>query len=278
MMSTQGGPDISQPSQIFYSYYPHDPKGSSELHATSPLNTRETNAPHEPAHRDVHTTQRSHPSFLAPAPPTPAAHASSSHTSRNVNPPPFSQMFCSSHHSPLTGSGAGLALGWRRKPPTMGYGGHVPTSAPRRPNRYPITSPVPISTHSLSGNLGVPPPHSYDSPQLLGGYLSLPSIHGLSRTSPATHLIQPGITPSMGYISPSSYPSVSKTLARLPRNTWGATSAGQGESWGEGEGEFTIGITGGTGSKRETDVQQWGMPEEEYKALNLREKKQVRNR
>jgi hypothetical protein len=185
-----------------------------------------------------------------------------------MNLPPFSQTFYSSYHSPTGAHGGGSGQGMHNLPHTMGYGGHMPMGAPGQPYHYPVTSPVAMNAPSLSGNHRAPPPHSYsESPRLPGGYSSSPGVRHLSPTSPTTHLIPPGITASSA--SSSSYPSVTKTPAVLPKSKRRSTSASQSESWDE---DMKY------GKLDSTDDQPWGMPQDEYKALNPRDKKQVRNR
>jgi hypothetical protein len=62
---------------------------------------------------------------------------------------------------------------------------------------------------------------------------------------------------------------VTKTPAGLPKSKRRSTSASQSESWDE---DMKY------GKLDSTDDQPWGMPQDEYKALNPRDKKQVRNR
>ncbi len=54
------------------------------------------------------------------------------------------------------------------------------------------------------------------------------------------------------------------------------------ESWDDGEGRYNLSLDtkeeGDLEDREEGDEQPWGMPQDEYKALNPRDKKQVRNR
>lgn len=55
------------------------------------------------------------------------------------------------------------------------------------------------------------------------------------------------------------------------------TNSGSTTSW-EGYALSRPGVSSGGTDKRDDDDQPWGMPQEQYKALNPRDKKQVRNR
>jgi hypothetical protein len=167
-----------------------------------------------------------------------------------MNLPPFSQTFYSSYHSPTHSSSSQV-------PHNMPY---VPMGAPSQPYHYPVTSPV-INTPGLGSHRA--PPHYSESPRIPGGYSSSPGVRHLSPTSPTTHLAPPGMTASTASTSSSSYPSVTRTPAVLPKKRR-STSSSQDESWDD---------------KMDRDEEQpWGMPQDEYKALNPRDKKQVRNR
>jgi hypothetical protein len=50
-----------------------------------------------------------------------------------------------------------------------------------------------------------------------------------------------------------------------------------GSSW-EGSGALSAATTATTDPKDKDEIQPWGMPQDQYKALNPRDKKQVRNR
>jgi len=69
-------------------------------------------------------------------------------------------------------------------------------------------------------------------------------------------------------------------VAKTKRRSGSATQSN--ESWDDGEGRFeTKGEgegDGDDGDDGDEDGQPWGMPQDEYKALNPRDKKQVRNR
>ena len=137
--------------------------------------------------------------------------------------------------------------------------------------QYPMTSPINVPGSAPLGR----PPHSFESPRLPpgpGNWSSSPGLRHLSPTSPTTHLAPPGI--SSASTSSSSFPSVTRTPGNLPlkikrRSDSVAHSNG---SWDDEK----FGHIGELGE--ETEEQPWGMPQEEYKALNPRDKKQVRNR
>lgn len=270
MISAQAEPDTAQLFRSFYSYYPEDPSGSSEQQVTYPPKLGQTNAADEGALRRVHDTQQSHSSF--PPPSTRLPHASYSHASCDVNPSPALQSFCTPHYP--TPSRAGGSSGVQHRPQTMDYGGHVPISVRRQQNHYRAASPIKMSAPSQTGDHGPPSPHSYHRlPEGPGRYVSSPGVRLVS-PCPAIHLFVPGITASKGFRSSTSYSSRRKTAGQMPTNEHGVTS----ESYDDGQGEFTTYTMGWTGSEKEPDNQPWGMPQEEYRALNPREKKQVRNR
>ncbi|ORY32155.1 hypothetical protein BCR39DRAFT_60707 [Naematelia encephala] len=243
--------------QGFYPYYPPDPARSASAQSDRP------GAPPSPNHEDESGRRRAATqpgTFLPPPPPHTATAAPSS--SGGMNLPPFNQAFYPPYHS----SSGSAAQGFPPYPSHtfgnqgQGYAGH-----------YPATSPATMSAPPLPSSHRQPHPHAYDlSPRMGGGapYSSSPGMRNLSPTSPTTHLAPPGLTASSGSASSSSYPSAQRSSATLPKNKRRSGSASQSaESWDEGD------RTG-----RDDDEQPWGMPQDEYKALNPRDKKQVRNR
>lgn len=198
-----------------------------------------------------------------------------------MNLPPFSQTFYSSYHSGQGGHpSSASAPGAMHISHSMGYGSHVPMAAPGSQYHYPVTSPVAMSAPPLPGSHRQPPPHSYgESPRIPGGYSSSPGLHHLSPTSPTTHLAAPGLSASTGSTSSSSYPSAART--RVPSKKRRSGSASQSnESWEDREGRYVSVDSKGEGDEEGEDGtgEPWGMPQDEYKALNPRDKKQVRNR
>ncbi|RSH83635.1 hypothetical protein EHS25_005539 [Saitozyma podzolica] len=159
----------------------------------------------------------------------------------------------------------------------MGYGGHVQMREPPQPyHHHPITSPVDMGGSSLSCNYSTPPTHSYsESPPLPGGYASSPGVRHLVPPSRVTQSILSGITPSTVSNSSSLYSSISKPPAPLLKDMRRSPSANPTESWNA---QLASGTTGGLRPKTKTNGRRWGMPQEEYEALNPRDKKQVRNR
>lgn len=59
----------------------------------------------------------------------------------------------------------------------------------------------------------------------------------------------------------------------MPKGKRRSSASQSNESWDEGDSKY-----GHLGDKEDGDEQPWGMPQDEYKALNPRDKKQVRNR
>ena len=219
--------------------------------------------------------------FLPPPPPLPLGHGG--HPPMGL--PPFSQSFYpSGYHpsqSPPQGANLGLAtsFGGSSSAPPFGGGFHGP---PAPGSTVGSTSPNPPSgsMSSLSRALPANPRgmHSYsESPRLAPGplsYSSSPGMHHLSPTSPTTHLIPPNVFNGPSSSNSSVFP---QTALRTPSSTkrkgrQPGSPSGSGESWDESDrsGKPVIG--------EETEEQPWGMPQDQYKALNPRDKKQVRNR
>ena len=228
--------------------------------------------------------------YLPPPPPPP--HSGSPH---NMSLPPFQQTFyaSSSYHSPpahgangpgtgAPGSGGmhhhmsnGGGGGGPPHPGSGGYSNHSMMPPPGNlPYAYPVVSPAmsapPLPSSAMPRQA---PPHSYtESPRMTGGYSSSPGFHHLSPMSPTNHLVAPGIHASSGSTSSSSYQSARAGMNVLMRDGSNKRRSGSDEgqsqeSWDEDQHEK--GLPGG---------QPWGMPQDEYKALTPRDKKQVRNR
>jgi len=242
--------------------------GTTDRHQSSPHNEPTTSPAEETTHRRAYT-QPVGGTFLPPLPPL----QSSSHQSH----PSFSPNYYPSYssHTPSTSAPAGLHMagypnGPMSAPPPGSQGGY----------QYPLTSPLNQPTQ-LRGPPNVPPHHQYgESPRLPpgggpGNWSSSPGMRPLSPTSPTTHLGPPGIAASSGSSS-SGFPSVTRTPGNLPppknhKRRSGSISVSPG-SWDDDK----YGALGDLGE--ETEEQPWGMPPDEYKALNPRDKKQVRNR
>lgn len=232
-------------------------------------------------------SQHRRPNQYLPPPPPP--HSTSPN---HMNLPPFQQTFYpSSYHSPPgphgsngasnQGSGGGMHhINGGGGPPHPGgsYSNHNMMPPPGNPPYgYPVVSPA-MSAPPLpgSGMQRQAPPHSYsESPRMAGGYSSSPGFHHLSPISPTNHLIPQGIHASSGSTSSSSYQSASarggvNVLLRDDNKQQRRSASDEGqsnESWDDDKDEK--GLPGG---------QPWGMPQDQYKALNPRDKKQVRNR
>ncbi|WWD19350.1 hypothetical protein CI109_103809 [Kwoniella shandongensis] len=270
----------SWPSQNFYNYYSTDPGRSTERLSTSPTTSTDLTASgeHSQSHRRAVTHGPNGGTFISPPPPPP--HTTSHNGNNSTNLPPFSQTFYSAYHpgaanhssSSLPASNTNHAI-----PHGIGYAGHMPMSAPAPNYQYPSTSPISL-TEQLGSNHRAPPPHSYSESPRIPGYSSSPGLRHLSPMSPTTHLGGHGMNPSSASTSSSSFPSVSRTPANLPRGPKRrSTSASQSnESW-DGDDRYLPG-SGDLDHRDGDELQPWGMPQDEYKALNPRDKKQVRNR
>ena len=213
-----------------------------------------------------------------------------------MNLPPFSHAFYSSpsyhpsvsnfHSPPGLSSHIGLSTsftgGSSAPPQQSGFGSSQDQYHPSAPS---ITSPS-ASTANSSFQRGLPVPasgprgpHNYsESPRLGPGplsYSSSPGMHHLSPTSPTTQMMPPGLfSHSTNSSSASSlFPNALRTPGGSKRKVERPGSVSpDAESWDESDksGKPVIG--------EETDEQPWGMPQDQYKSLNPRDKKQVRNR
>ena len=139
---------------------------------------------------------------------------------------------------------------------------------------YPMTSPASMPPN-LPGSRQ-PPPHSHsESPRVAGQYTSPTNRNG-SPSSPQQWLMPPPpMAQSAGSNSSSSFPSATRTPAGLPKHDLpkakrrsGSTGQSAG-SWDEDDANL---------GPLDDEDQPWGMPQDQYKALNPRDKKQVRNR
>lgn len=256
---------------MYQSHY-SDPRhpggaGQTDRHQSSPHNESTTSPNEETTHRRAYT-QPVGGTFLPPLPPL----QSSSHP----NHPSFSPNFYPSYssHAASTSAPAGLHMagypnGPMSAPPPAGQGGY----------QYQLTSPLNQPTQ-LRGQPSMPPHHQYgESPRMPqgggpGNWSSSPGMRPLSPTSPTTHLAPPGIAASSASSS-SGFPSATRTPGTLPQKNSKRRSGSVSLSPGSWEDE-KYGALGDLGE--ETEDQPWGMPQDEYKSLNPRDKKQVRNR
>ncbi|KLT38794.1 hypothetical protein CC85DRAFT_305655 [Cutaneotrichosporon oleaginosum] len=115
--------------------------------------------------------------------------------------------------------------------------------------------------------------HGY-SPRIPGGYpAASPGMTTLSPLSPSNHLTYAGTSSSTSFP-----PGMHQAHAKMenPLNKKRRTNSA-GSSW-EGSGALSATTTATNDGKDGDETQPWGMPQEQYKALNPRDKKQVRNR
>lgn len=154
----------------------------------------------------------------------------------------------------------------------MSYSSHVPASQPMGGYHYPV-QPSPATMSSLPPAARPPQPHAY-SPRIPGGYpTASPGMTTLSPLSPSNHLTYAGPSSSTSFPPGVHHPHAKlETPLDKKRRTNSA-----GSSW-EGSGALSAATTATTDPKDRDEIQPWGMPQDQYKALNPRDKKQVRNR
>lgn len=291
---------MSQSGQGYYSYYPQD---------ASRTNIPDRQAPSPGGQRDssMRRVSASAPSPVQYLPTSSGTHPVSPHS---MNLPPFSQTFYSPYTSTSSGSqtspnlslshgqvsrsnqanqGSHAAQGMQQAlHPTMGYGAHIElssSSGTTNPYPYPGLSPAPISSAPLLPTSRSTNAHQYqESPRLVPGYSvsPIPASHYLphsTSTSPSIPLMQ-GLGASSASASSSSHagPSAKADSAELPKTVRRRTrSTAPSESWDDVEEKPTRGKKSGKSGKQ-SEGNDWGMPQDEYKALNPKDKKQVRNR
>lgn len=226
----------------------------------------------------LHRRAITHPAPSNFLPPPPPPHS----TSPQTGLPPFASSFYSSHYSSGphgTSSSAPANMNMN-----YGPGGHPLSAPPGGGYPYPVTSPM--SHHGLPLPIGRPSHASHyssESPRMPpgppGAWSTSPGFRHLSPTSPTTHLAPPGM-PASSSTSSSSFPSVTKTPGNLPGSGGGGKKhkrrSGSVDPSNESWDDEKYGMMDDMGE--ETGEQPWGMPQDEYKALNPRDKKQVRNR
>ncbi|WVW85304.1 hypothetical protein I302_107342 [Kwoniella bestiolae CBS 10118] len=274
----------------FYSYYQPEALRSS-FDRQSTLTQPSMHSYDESIHRRAATLPHN-PTFLPP--PVPIPHpAHNSANGGNVNLPPLPQTIYGNYPTGSSSASVnGNTSGSQSTPANMHNMGYSVSNPSSGGFHYPLTSPIGL-TDSFSPGQGpggqgrIPPVHSYsESPRIPVYSSSSPGTHSLnhhhlSPTSPTHHLLH-GMNPSSASTSSSSFPSIQRTPANLPTrgstHKRRSTSASHStESWDEIDNNFMP-----TSTEAETrelmDDQPWGMPQAEYKALNPRDKKQVRNR
>ncbi|WVF67656.1 hypothetical protein IAT40_002415 [Kwoniella sp. CBS 6097] len=255
----------SWPSGGFYNYYTPEALRSSERQATSTASYDESN------HRRSNTLPHSS-TFLPPPPPV--NHNNNNSSGNNMNLPPFNQTF----YSPYPSSSNNHSQSSSNLAHNVGYSPHISMSAPSSNNyHYPLTSPLGLAESVGSSGHRAPPPHSYNESPRIPGYSSSPGLHHFSPTSPTTNLIH-GMNPSSASTSSSSFPSLARTPANLPKGLKRRSTSASHSNGSWDDGDRYIPTSTEMDTKELGDEQPWGMPQEQYKALNPRDKKQVRNR
>ncbi|WWC90412.1 uncharacterized protein L201_005347 [Kwoniella dendrophila CBS 6074] len=270
------------PSQGLYNYY--TPERMSTPHdRQSGLSQPSMHTYDESLHRRAVTLPHNANFLPPPAPPSHTMHNAAGSNNLNLPPlPPFYGSYPNSSAN-LPGSQPNPANVHTLNHNNLGYSVSSGTSGGYH---YPMTSPMGMSDSiSPAGNHRAPPPHSYsEASRISGGFSTSPGGHHFSPTSPTNHL-NLGVNPSSASTSSSSFPSIQRTPATLPRTARGAnkrrstSDASQStESWDELDHYPQSTEIDSKELAEITDDQPWGMPQAEYKALNPRDKKQVRNR
>ncbi|WVR09345.1 hypothetical protein IAU60_006411 [Kwoniella sp. DSM 27419] len=263
--------ESSWPSGGIYTYYQPEALRSTDRQTTSP---GMSNMYDEPGHRRASTMPHGS-SFLPPPPPT--AHAGAGNVG-GMNLPPLSQTFYPSYPSTSTGHGSqSTPSNIHTLPHNVTYSPHMSMSAPSSgAYHYASTSPVNMTDGGPMGSRAPIHPTYNESPRI-PGYSSSPGLHHhhFSPTSPTTNLMH-GMNPSSASTSSSSFPSIARTPAHLPKGMK-RRSTSASHSVGSWEDDRLIPTSTEMDTKELTE-QPWGMPQEAYKALNPRDKKQVRNR
>lgn len=256
--------ESSWPTQSSISYYNQGSIQTSRQ-PSSPTNEYSDRTPK----RSV--TQPQMPTFLPPPPPPGHQLPESGGSSL----PSFSHSLYSPYHGP----GGNLPPS---NPPNMAHSmpsySHISAlsgtgSGFQYTNHSPMGLNEPLTSHSRSQIT-----HSYHEPPRLSGYSSSPNLHQLSPVSPTAHLIPNMQAPSASPSSSSFPSSIPRTPATFPKGMKRQSLSSEQSfgSWDD-EREMSTGKVGGD-RKHEKDPQPWGMPQEEYKKLNPKDKKQVRNR
>ncbi|BEI86234.1 hypothetical protein CcaverHIS002_0605210 [Cutaneotrichosporon cavernicola] len=232
--------------------------------------------PMSPPHqgREDHRRSINQGTFLPPLPPS----QSSPH-----NLPPVSSAYGSGYHGsspsgvglPTSTAGPSAGQGPSGAPmhmTPMNYSSHMPTSQPMSGYHYPV-QPPPATMSSLPPAPRPAQPHGY-SPRIPGGYpTASPGMTTLSPLSPSNHLTYTGASSSSSF-PPGVHPTHAKMETSFDKKR---RTNSAGSSW-EGSGAMSVATTIADGGKDKGETQPWGMPQDQYKALNPRDKKQVRNR
>ncbi|OWZ29661.1 hypothetical protein C343_04692 [Cryptococcus neoformans C23] len=257
--------ESSWPAQSSFSYYNQGSMQTSSRHASSPTNEYSDRTPRRSA------AQPQMPAFLPPPPP----HGHQLTESGGDSLPSFSHSLYSPYHGPGGNLPSSNPHGMAHSMPSYSHISALSGTGSgfQYTNHSPMGLNEPLTSHSRSQIT-----HSYHDPPRLPGYSSSPNLHQLSPVSPTAHLL-PSMQPPSASPSSSSFPSsIPRTPATLPkgvkRHSLGSEQSF--DSWDD-EQEMSSGkVTGDR--KHEKDSQPWGMPQEEYKKLNPKDKKQVRNR
>ncbi|WWC63616.1 uncharacterized protein I303_106221 [Kwoniella dejecticola CBS 10117] len=250
-----------------FTYYTPEHMKSGERQSISPQNSMHSYD--DMSHRRATTLP--HGSSYLPPPSASAPHTI--HSGGNLNLPPLGQTgYFYGHSQSSTGNIHPMN-------PNLGYSPHLSVSNSTSGGFLnPMTSPMGMPD-GISPNSGhrVPPPHAYQESPRIPGYSSSPGGHHLSPTSPANHILH-GMNQSSASASSSSFPSVQRTPANLPRGAKRRSTSASHSSNSWDEMDKYMPSSTEVGTRELGDDQPWGMPQSEYKALTPRDKKQVRNR
>ena len=257
-----------------YSYYPAE-HGRSSSDRSTVLPPPHTIPVGQQSHDDEGSRRYAHQHASSagyPHNPSPATQA----PTKGMALPPFNSFYQSStYHSPQQQHAPGSApAGLHPLPPHAMYAHGQHAQHAQHPSYgYPMASPASMQP-GLPGSRQ-PGPYSHsESPRIMGQYTS-PNGRTTSPGSPHNWLMPPPpMAQSAGSNSSSSYPSATRTPAGLPKQDLPRSKKRSGsaaQSTGSWEDDDKMGPL-------DDDDQPWGMPQEQYKALNPRDKKQVRNR
>jgi len=298
----------------FYGYYPDDPH--ADRTNTSPSSVQMDNAgPSGVLPEDVnprrYSTQSHHsaslppPHFSVPPPllpqtatPTSLPHSSSGSGSSSVALPSFSSGFYSPYHShsPSTNHTA-------HAPHTAHiYPAHLPYAPGSAPASYHIPNPMSAPPLPTSHPSRQPPIDHYAESRLphliIDSGIAGPGPGGGGGSHPGTMYRSPADTDHLSPISPlhphlTGIPSTASSgsshyplIPPIKKSTSNSGSArgslrakGKRKEASPMDSSRSWSVDGeGDSSRAEDGSMPWGMPQNEYKALNPKDKKQVRNR
>jgi hypothetical protein len=241
-----------------------------DRHQSSPHNELTTSPTEETNHRRAYT-QPVGGTLLPPLPPL----QSSSHP----NHPSFSPDFYPSYspHAASTSAPAGLHMaGYPNEPMSAPqYQGHY--SDPRHPGGAGPTDRYQSSPHNeLTTSSTEETNHRRAYTQPVGGTL-LPPLPPLQSSSHANH---PSFSPDF---YPSYSPHAASTSAPAGLHMAGYLNEPMSAPLPAGQGGYQYQLTSPLNQPtqmrgEESEDQPYGLPQDEYKALNPRDKKKVRNR